>query len=64
MLALSKSFFHSLASSGALKRAASRYGMRTPASFARREWFPYFMRRLGERPANVFFILRSLARER
>ena len=29
-----------------------------------REWFPYFMRRLGERPANVGFILRSLAREK
>jgi proline dehydrogenase len=24
------------------------------------EWFPYYMRRLAERPANVFFILRSL----
>jgi proline dehydrogenase len=23
-------------------------------------WFPYFMRRLGERPANVMFFLRSL----
>jgi proline dehydrogenase len=29
-----------------------------------REWFPYFMRRLGERPANVGFVLRSLVRER
>jgi proline dehydrogenase len=29
-----------------------------------REWFPYFMRRLGERPANVGFIARSLLRER
>jgi proline dehydrogenase len=28
-----------------------------------REWFPYFMRRLGERPANVTFVLRSLGRE-
>ncbi|MGE3707766.1 MAG: proline dehydrogenase family protein, partial [Vicinamibacterales bacterium] len=25
-----------------------------------RQWFPYFMRRLGERPANVLFVLRSL----
>nr|MBA2263993.1 proline dehydrogenase family protein [Chloroflexota bacterium] len=24
------------------------------------EWYPYFMRRLAERPANVLFILRSL----
>ena len=29
-----------------------------------REWFPYFMRRLGERPANVLFIIRSLLHER
>ena len=26
------------------------------------EWYPYFMRRLGERPANVFFIARNLMR--
>jgi proline dehydrogenase len=24
------------------------------------EWYPYFMRRLGERPANVFFIARHM----
>ena len=29
-----------------------------------REWFPYFMRRLGERPANIGFVVRSLLRER
>ena len=28
-----------------------------------REWFPYFMRRLGERPANVRFVVKSLLRE-
>ncbi|MDQ3778690.1 MAG: proline dehydrogenase family protein [Actinomycetota bacterium] len=27
------------------------------------EWYPYFMRRLAERPANVLFLLRSLVRE-
>ena len=27
-----------------------------------REWFPYFMRRLGERPANVGFVIREPAR--
>ncbi len=27
-----------------------------------REWYPYFMRRLAERPANVFFLLRNLFR--
>jgi proline dehydrogenase len=26
------------------------------------EWYPYFMRRLAERPANVFFIARNLLR--
>ncbi len=28
-----------------------------------REWFPYFMRRLGERPANTLFVIRSVLRE-
>ncbi len=28
-----------------------------------RQWFPYFMRRLGERPANVAFIIRSMFHE-
>jgi proline dehydrogenase len=27
------------------------------------EWYPYFMRRLAERPANVFFIARNLFRK-
>ena len=29
-----------------------------------REWFPYFMRRLGERPANVMFVIRGILGER
>jgi proline dehydrogenase len=29
-----------------------------------KEWFPYFMRRLGERPANVGFVLRALLGEK
>jgi proline dehydrogenase len=28
-----------------------------------REWYPYFMRRLAERPANVAFLLKSVLRE-
>ena len=28
-----------------------------------REWFPYFMRRLGERPANIGFVVRGIARD-
>jgi len=27
------------------------------------QWYPYFMRRMAERPANVTFMLRSLAKE-
>ena len=26
------------------------------------EWFPYFMRRLAERPANVLFLARNFFR--
>jgi len=39
------------------------YGMRVYVPFGR-QWFPYFMRRLGERPANVGFVLKSLISER
>jgi proline dehydrogenase len=39
------------------------YRMRVYVPFGK-EWFPYFMRRLGERPANVAFVLRSLFAER
>jgi proline dehydrogenase len=38
------------------------FGLRVYVPFGR-EWFPYFMRRLGERPANVGFVIRSLLRE-
>ena len=27
-----------------------------------RQWYPYFMRRLAERPANAIFIMRNLLR--
>jgi proline dehydrogenase len=39
------------------------YRMRIYVPFGR-EWFPYFMRRLGERPANVAFVLKALLSER
>ena len=42
---------------------SSGYRMRIYVPFGR-EWFPYFMRRLGERPANVLFVLGNLVRER
>lgn len=40
----------------------SGYRLRVYIPFGR-QWFPYFMRRLGERPANLLFVLRSLLRE-
>jgi proline dehydrogenase len=39
------------------------YGVRLYVPFGR-EWFSYFMRRLGERPANVTFVLKALVHER
>jgi proline dehydrogenase len=38
---------------------AEGYRVRVYVPFGR-EWYPYFMRRLGERPANLGFILRNL----
>jgi proline dehydrogenase len=37
------------------------WGMRVYIPFGT-EWYPYLMRRLAERPANVAFILRNLFR--
>jgi proline dehydrogenase len=42
--------------------SADGYPMRIYVPFGR-QWFPYFMRRLGERPANIGFVLKSLFRE-
>jgi proline dehydrogenase len=42
---------------------ADGYRMRVYVPFGR-EWFPYFMRRLGERPANVWFVLRAILGEK
>jgi proline dehydrogenase len=39
------------------------YRLRVYVPFGR-EWFPYFMRRLGERPANVLFVARGITAER
>jgi proline dehydrogenase len=43
--------------------ASEGYRFRVYVPFGR-EWFPYFMRRLGERPANVGFVFRSLLRDK
>jgi len=42
---------------------ADGYRMRVYVPFGR-QWFPYFMRRLGERPANVGFVLKGIFGER
>ncbi|HET7375943.1 MAG TPA: proline dehydrogenase family protein, partial [Anaerolineae bacterium] len=35
------------------------YGMRVYVPYGT-EWYPYFMRRLAERPANVWFVLSNM----
>ena len=40
------------------KLAADGYGVRVYIPFGN-EWYPYFMRRLAERPANVLFLARN-----
>jgi len=42
---------------------ADGFGVRVYVPFGR-EWFPYFMRRLGERPANIGFVIRGILSER
>jgi proline dehydrogenase len=42
---------------------ASGHRMRVYVPFGR-QWFPYFMRRLGERPANLAFVIRAILQER
>jgi proline dehydrogenase len=39
------------------------YRMRIYVPFGK-QWFPYFMRRLGERPANVGFVLKGILSDR
>jgi proline dehydrogenase len=41
---------------------ASGYRVRVYVPFGR-EWYPYFMRRLAERPANVAFLLGTILSE-
>jgi len=43
--------------------AARGYRVRVCIPFGR-QWFPYFMRRLGERPANVAFVVRGILKDR
>jgi len=41
------------------KLVADGYGMRVYVPFGT-QWYPYFTRRIAERPANAFFVLRQL----
>jgi proline dehydrogenase len=45
------------------KLSGAGYTVRLYIPFGR-EWFPYFMRRLGERPANLGFVIRGIVREK
>ena len=42
---------------------AEGYRMRIYVPFGK-QWFPYFMRRLGERPANVGFVVKGILSDR
>jgi len=44
------------------KLVADGYRVRVYVPFGR-EWYPYFMRRLAERPANVLFIAKNMLRQ-
>jgi len=41
-----------------IKLAKAGYGMRTYVPYGE-YWYPYFMRRLAERPANIWFVLKN-----
>ena len=44
-----------------IKLAKAGYGMRTYVPYGE-YWYPYFMRRLAERPANIWFVLKNSLR--
>jgi proline dehydrogenase len=43
------------------KLVADGYGMRVYVPYGQ-YWYPYFMRRLAERPANVWFVMKNMMR--
>ncbi len=51
---------YGIRSSDQLALAARGRSVRTLISYGR-SWFPWYMRRLAERPANVWFVVKSLA---
>jgi proline dehydrogenase len=42
--------------------ARDGYGMRVYVPYGK-HWYPYFMRRLAERPANIWFVLKNLFKD-
>ena len=42
---------------------AEGYTVRVYVPFGH-QWYPYFMRRLGERPANAWFVVKGLVTDR
>ena len=55
-------FLHGIRRDLQAELAARGYRVRIYVPFGG-EWFPYFMRRLGERPANIGFVVRSILRK-
>ena len=50
-----------LAASAALSSGLAAQGVRTRCLISYGEyWFPWYMRRLAERPANVWFVVRNM----
>ena len=41
------------------KLARDGYNMRVYVPYGK-HWYPYFMRRLAERPANIWFVMKNL----
>jgi proline dehydrogenase len=57
--ALEFQMLYGIGRSEQLRLAAAGYRFRVLISYGE-AWFPWYMRRLAERPANVLFVLRSL----
>jgi proline dehydrogenase len=57
--ALSYTFLYGIKKDEQLRLAREGWDSRVLVSYGK-AWFPWFMRRLAERPANVWFVLRNL----
>ena len=52
---------YGIQSSEQLRLASAGYGVRVLVSYGK-AWFPWYMRRLAERPANVWFVMKQMVR--